>query len=157
MEGNWTVWAKKFNSVKTVEIVSFLLLTHNFLAIKASKFQQTIYRYHLFDPNWSRYPTHPTFTPNCIPLLLPSNHILINFEKNEKKYRKLLRSLYNNQKIKKMLQCPQFKNRQKITNCPETLILSESIKLFFMYINAFYDLSELIALNYFFLRPTNFF
>ena len=30
------VWAKKIEPVKTVEVHSFLLLTHNFLAIKTS-------------------------------------------------------------------------------------------------------------------------
>ena len=46
-----TACTEKIEAVKTVEIHSFLLLTHIFLAIKTSKFQEPLRRCNIFNAN----------------------------------------------------------------------------------------------------------
>ena len=103
---NGTVWSKKNKNVKTVETHSFLLLTHNFLAINTRKFQQPMPRRNLFNTNWSRYPSLIHYFC-CLQIIY---HPVWKMLKNHK----LSRSPCINQKIK---------------NCPKILILTKTLSL----------------------------
>ena len=77
VEGEGTVLAEEIETIKTAETHSFLLLPHNFLAITTRKFQETLYRCNLFDPNRSCYhhPAPTTPTPVAV------KYRLLNFKK----------------------------------------------------------------------------
>ena len=78
--GNEAVWAKKTEPIKTAQTYSFLLLTHNFLVVKMSKFQQPLYRCNLFSPNWSHY-LSPLHYSRCLQII--SYLILTNAKKSQ--------------------------------------------------------------------------
>ena len=80
VKGEGTVWVEEIETIKTVETYSFLLLPHNVLAITTRKFQETLYRCNLFDPNRSCYHRPAPTTPTHVAI----KYRLLSFKKLQK-------------------------------------------------------------------------